>query len=81
MVLNIYFALVLLDFSNEFKRLFASQFSSLKAKQNPFTPLEIIPRCSATGLDSRIIPAGFNAPPEFLTGFTFSMPFVALKYQ
>jgi len=35
-----------------------------------FTPLEIIPRCSAAGLDFRIIPAGFNAPLEFLTGFT-----------
>jgi hypothetical protein len=29
-----------------------------------------MPRCSATGLDFRIIPAGFNAPLEFLTGFT-----------
>ncbi|MDI7259794.1 MAG: 3-oxoacyl-ACP reductase family protein [Thermodesulfobacteriota bacterium] len=36
-----------------------------------FTPLEIMPRCSAAGLDFRIIPAGFNAPLEFLTGFTF----------
>ncbi len=27
-------------------------------------------RCSAAGLDFRIIPAGFNAPLEFLTGFT-----------
>ena len=36
----------------------------------PFTPLEIMPRCSAAGLDFRIIPAGFNAPLEFLTGFT-----------
>ncbi len=35
-----------------------------------FTPLEIMPRCSAAGLDLRIIPAGFNAPLEFLTGFT-----------
>ena len=35
-----------------------------------FTPLEIMPRCSAVGLDFRIIPAGFNAPLEFLTGFT-----------
>jgi hypothetical protein len=34
-----------------------------------FTPLEIMPRCSAAGLDFRIIPAGFNAPLEFLTGF------------
>ncbi len=25
---------------------------------------------AATGLDFRIIPAGFNAPLEFLTGFT-----------
>jgi len=35
-----------------------------------FTPLEIMPRCSEAGLDFRIIPAGFNASPEFLTGFT-----------
>jgi hypothetical protein len=35
-----------------------------------FTPLEIMPRCSAAELDFRIIPAGFNAPLEFLTGFT-----------
>jgi hypothetical protein len=35
----------------------------------PFTPLEIMPRCSAAGLDFRIIPAGFNSPLEFLTGF------------
>jgi len=57
-----------------------------------FTPLEIMPRCSAAGLDFRIIPGsapegvpprragfipfrdksltGFNAPLEFLTGFT-----------
>jgi hypothetical protein len=41
-----------------------------------FTPLEIIPRCSAAGLGFRIIPEGFNAPLgfesqrlEFLTGF------------
>jgi len=29
-----------------------------------------MPRCSAAGLDFTIIPAGFNAPLEFLTGFT-----------
>jgi len=28
-----------------------------------------MPRCSAPDLDLRIIPAGFNAPLEFLTGF------------
>ncbi len=49
-------------------------------KEALFTPLEIMPRCSAAGLDFmehfikvlpfRIIPAGFNAPLEFLTGFT-----------
>ena len=52
-----------------------------------FTPLEIMPRCSAAGLDSRIIPAGFNAPPveslwverlEFLTGFTLYLFSVSL---
>ncbi len=37
-----------------------------------FTPLEIMPRCSAAGLDFKIIPAGFNAPLDFLTGFTLS---------
>jgi hypothetical protein len=35
-----------------------------------FTPLEIMPRCSAAGLDFRIILAGFNAPLEFLTRLT-----------
>jgi len=35
-----------------------------------FTPLEIMPRYSAARLGFRIIPAGFNAPLEFLTGFT-----------
>jgi hypothetical protein len=48
-----------------------------------FTPLEIIPCCSAlytmrcralqarySGITSQIIPTGFNAPLEFLTGFT-----------
>jgi hypothetical protein len=34
-----------------------------------FTPLEIMPHCSAAGLDFRIIPTGFNTPLEFLTGF------------
>jgi len=34
------------------------------------TPLEIMPRCSAAGLHFNTIPAGFNAPMEFLTGFT-----------
>jgi hypothetical protein len=29
-----------------------------------------MPGCSAARLDFRIIPAGFNAPLEFLTGFT-----------
>ena len=29
-----------------------------------------MPRSSAAGLDFRMIPAGFNAPLEFLTGFT-----------
>jgi len=37
-----------------------------------FTPLEIMPRCSTAGLGFIIIPAGFNAPLEFLTGFTKS---------
>ena len=44
------------------------------AKKDPceggFTPLEIMLRCSAEGLHFRTIPAGFNAPLEFLTGFT-----------
>ncbi|MDI7259632.1 MAG: alpha/beta hydrolase [Thermodesulfobacteriota bacterium] len=38
--------------------------------ESTFTPLEIMPRCSAAGLHFRLIPAGFNAPLEFLTGFT-----------
>jgi hypothetical protein len=29
-----------------------------------------MPRCFEAGLDFRIIPAAFNAPLEFLTGFT-----------
>ena len=32
------------------------------------TPLEIIPRCFAAGLDFRIIQVGFNGLVEFLTG-------------
>jgi len=43
-----------------------------------FTPLEIIPRCSAARLDFRIIPAGLNAPMEFLTGFTWR-PFTPFR--
>ena len=35
-----------------------------------FTPLEITLRCSPAGLHFRTIPAGFNAPLEFLTGLT-----------
>jgi len=35
-----------------------------------FTPLEIMPHCSAAGLDFIKISAGFNASLEFLTGFT-----------
>jgi hypothetical protein len=30
-----------------------------------------MPRCSVADLDFNIIPAGFNALLEFLTGFTF----------
>jgi len=29
-----------------------------------------MPHCSAAGLDFGVIPAGFNAPLELLTGFT-----------
>jgi hypothetical protein len=39
-----------------------------KDQGKSFTPLEIMPRCSTAGLGSIIIPAGFNAPLEFLTG-------------
>jgi hypothetical protein len=35
-----------------------------------FTPLEIMPCCFAAGLRFNKIPTGFNAPLEFLTGFT-----------
>jgi hypothetical protein len=48
-----------------------------------------MPRCSAAGLDFRIIPAGFNplrlrdsaasAPLEFLTGFTHIDPLHRLQ--
>ncbi len=34
----------------------------------PFTPLEIMPRWSAAGLDFRIIPAGFNPLRQRLRG-------------
>ena len=37
-----------------------------------FTPLEIMPRCSAAGSHFNEVPAGFNAPLEFLTGFTWT---------
>jgi hypothetical protein len=42
------------------------------------TPLEIMPRCSAAGSDFRIIPGGFNAPLEFLTGLTSNAMLYAL---
>jgi hypothetical protein len=35
-----------------------------------FTPLEIMPRCSAAGSGFIIISAGFYDPLEFLMGFT-----------
>jgi hypothetical protein len=34
-----------------------------------FTPLEIMPRCSAAQFDFGIMAAGLNAALEFLTGF------------
>jgi hypothetical protein len=37
-----------------------------------------MPRRSAAGLDFRIIPAGFNAPLEFLTGFTQLVPGICI---
>jgi hypothetical protein len=43
-----------------------------KRAQGVFTPLEIMPRCSAAELHCRIIPAGFNALLEFLMGFTMA---------
>jgi len=49
-----------------------TEIGILQACPESFTPLEIMPRCSAAGLGFRIIPAGFNAPLEFLTGFTFA---------
>jgi hypothetical protein len=38
--------------------------------KNKKTMLEIMPRRSAAGLSPKIIPAGSNAPLEFLTRFT-----------
>jgi hypothetical protein len=35
----------------------------------------MMPCCSAAGLDPRIIPAGFDAPLEFLTGFTSAIEY------
>jgi hypothetical protein len=49
---------------------FSKGLTSEKSSLSPFTPLEIMDRCSAAGLDIKIIPAGFNTPLEFLTGFT-----------
>jgi hypothetical protein len=40
-----------------------------------------MPRCSAAGLDFRIIPAGFNAPLEFLTGFTDKVNYPPGNYK
>ena len=37
-----------------------------------FTPLEIMPRCSAAGLGFIIIPAGFNAPAGISNGVYIS---------
>jgi len=51
-----------------------SRIKSIFIQDKLFTPLEIMPRCSAAGSDFRIIPAGFNAPLEFLTGFTYQKP-------
>ena len=49
-------------------------FSLLKQYRYSLTPLETLARCSAAGLDVRKIPAGFNAPLEFLTGLITSSP-------
>jgi len=43
-----------------------------------FTPLEIMPRCSAVGLHFRIIPVGFNVPLGFLTGVILLLPILML---
>src|SRR4030067_2213501 len=43
-------------------------------RSHPFTPLEAMARCSAERLGFIIIPAGFNALLEFLTGFTQQPP-------
>ncbi len=39
-----------------------------------------MPRCSAAGLDFRIIPAGFNAPLKFLTGFISGLSLLTMRY-
>jgi hypothetical protein len=49
--------------------IFGHSILNLIRQRYQFTPLEIMPRCYAAGLDFGIIPAGFNAPLEFLTGF------------
>jgi hypothetical protein len=50
---------------------FPIETPSFQLNHSIFTPLEIILRCSAAGLHFRIIPAGSNAPLEFLTGIYF----------
>ena len=49
---------------------FANSCHFCKSKNPCVYPVRNNARCSAEGLDFRIIPAGFNAPLEFLTGFT-----------
>ena len=54
---------------DEINRLFQMIYE--EGSKVTFTALEIMPRCSAAGLDFKIILTGFNAPLEFLTGFTY----------
>ena len=64
---------------NDLKNLLHSRFLLFLVFIISFTPLEIMPRCSAAGLGFIIIPAGFNAPLEFLTGFTL-LPIISSSH-
>jgi hypothetical protein len=60
----------LLEVSSKSLPLFPSVLEALSLSPSFFAPLEIMFPCFDAGLDFGIIPAGFNATLEFLTGFT-----------
>jgi hypothetical protein len=64
-MVNFWERLLMPAFVYFFKMLYPFRLSN-----SSFTPLEMKPRSSAAGLGPRIIPAWFDAPLKFLTGFT-----------